>query len=277
MRATLLQFEPGASRASNLSIVEAMLAAALSEAQPELVLLPEMWSCLGGDRATKLANAEPLPPPGAPGEGLLWQAMSRLAQQHAITLHGGSIAEREGERLFNTTLVFAPDGREIARYRKLHLFDIVTPSGQGYAESSLFGAGESVVCAPAAGAMLGLSICYDLRFPELYLALRRAGAEVLAVPAAFTTETGRDHWEVLLRARAIETQCFVLAPATTGTHFDAAGRPRTTWGHSMVIDPWGRVVASLGAEPGLLHAELDLASLPRVRDAMPVLAHRRLV
>jgi len=276
MRASLIQFEAGADRAANMQAVDALLGQAMAGAKPDIISLPEMWSCLGGDRATKLAQAEALPAFGAPGEGPLWRYLSATARRHAITLHGGSIGEREGERLFNTTLVFGPDGAELARYRKIHLFDITTPNGQGYHESSLFGAGTAVVTATAPGLTLGLSICYDLRFPELFLALRRAGAEAICVPAAFTAETGRDHWEVLLRARAIETQCYVLAAATCGTHHDAGGRPRQTWGHAMIIDPWGAVLAQLDDQPGIATAALAPAQLTRVRDAMPVLQHRRL-
>jgi nitrilase len=276
MRATILQFDPGADKAANIATAGALIAQAVAADTPTLISLPEMWTCLGADRATKLAQAETLPSPGGPGEGAAWQFLSRTARQHAITLHAGSIGERQGDILFNTTLVFGPDGQEIARYRKIHLFDITTPSGQGYRESSLFGAGTAVVTAETAGATLGLTICYDIRFPELFLALRRAGADVILVPAAFTAETGRDHWEVLLRARAIETQCFVIAAATTGWHRDAAGRPRQTWGHGMIIDPWGRILASLADAPGYATATLDLSQLVSVRAAMPVLDHRRL-
>ena len=276
MRATTIQFEAGADKAANIATAGALIAAAATTEHPSLVSLPEMWTCLGADRATKLAQAEPLPPPGAEGDGEAWRFLAATARRHRVTLHGGSIGERVGDTLFNTTLVFGPDGAEIARYRKIHLFDITTPSGQGYRESSLFGAGTEVVTAATPDATLGLSICYDIRFPELYLALRRAGAEVILVPAAFTAETGRDHWEILLRARAIETQCFIIAAATTGWHTDAAGRPRQTWGHSMIIDPWGKILTSLTDAAGHTTATLDLAALPRTRAAMPVLEHRRL-
>jgi nitrilase len=241
-----------------------------------------MWTCLGGDRATKLAQAEILPAPGGVAEpGTAYDFLQRTARRHAIAVHGGSLGERDGDTLFNTTILFGPDGAECARYRKIHLFDVVTPSGQGYRESALFGAGQQVVVARLATARgiafnLGLTICYDLRFPELFLALRRQGAQVIFVPSAFTAETGRDHWEVLLRARAIETQCWIVAAATTGQHRDARGQTRTTWGHSMIVDPWGTPQARLDAAPGFAAAAIDAAQLERVRDAMPVLLHRRL-
>ena len=245
--------------------------------EPVLVSLPEMWSCLGADRATKLSQSEILPLPcgeGAPGSAYAF--LSDIARRHKIFLHGGSIGERCGERLFNTTLVFRPDGVECARYRKIHLFDVVTPSGQGYRESSMFGAGNDVVTCTLGDLTLGLTICYDLRFPELYLALRRAGADIIMVPSAFTAETGRDHWEVLLRARAIETQCYIVAAATTGLHHDAAGRPRYTYGHSLICDPWGQVLACVPENAGFATAEIETDRLAQVRAAMPVLEHRRL-
>ena len=275
MRATVIQFEATSHKARNIEAVRGLVAAAIAQDRADLVSLPEMWSCLGGDRAAKREAAEPLPTPGTP-PGPAYAFMAEIARAHGIIVHGGSIAELAGETLFNTSLVFGSDGAELVRYRKIHLFDITTPSGAGYRESSLFGAGKDVAVASTVHARLGLSICYDLRFPELFLALRRQGAEVILIPSAFTAETGRDHWEVLLRARAIETQCWVIAAATTGQHNDAAGNRRSTWGHSMIVDPWGTVRASLGDAPGFATADIDLAQVARVRDAMPVLQHRRL-
>jgi len=273
MRASVIQFEPGASKADNIAALRPLIEAAIDADRPDLISLPEMWSCLGAGRATKLAEAEALPPepPGA-----AYAFLRDTARRHHILVHGGSIGERVGDTLFNTSLLFGPDGAELARYRKIHLFDVTTPTGQGYRESSLFGAGDNIAVGRTATHGLGLAICYDIRFPELFLALRRAGAEVIFVPAAFTSETGRDHWEILLRARAIETQCWIIAAATTGTHHDAAGKPRTTWGHSMIIDPWGHIRAALEDAPGHASADLDFSYLAGVREKMPVLEHRRL-
>jgi deaminated glutathione amidase len=278
VKVALLQMAPGSDRAANLARAEALIGRAVAEHAPDLISLPEMWTCLGGDRETKWAQAEVLPAPdaaSAPGSARAF--LAEAARRHRIVMHGGSIGERDGERLFNTTLLFGRDGQEVARYRKIHLFDVTTPNGQGYRESASFGAGGDVVTAAVDGTVLGLSICYDLRFPELYRALRLAGAEVLFVPSAFTAETGRDHWEVLLRARAIETQCWVVAAATVGEHRDARGEPRLTHGHSMVCDPWGRVVAER-REPGegVVAARIDPEAAGRVRGMMPVMAHRRL-
>ncbi len=271
MKLAVVQWAPGSNKAINLAEAARLIQEAVDRHRPATVSLPEMWTCLGGDRAQKLAAAEALPE-AAPG-GEAWHFLSDTARRHGIVLHGGSIGEREGERLFNTTLVFGPDGAELGRYRKIHLFDIVTPGGEGYRESALFGAGSAPATCRAGNIVLGLSICYDVRFPELYLALRRNGADVIFIPAAFTAETGRDHWEILVRARAIETQCWVVAAATCGTHHVAAG-PRRTWGHSLIVDPWGHVRASLGDEPGTAAAEADLGMLTRIRAAMPVLEHR---
>jgi nitrilase len=281
MRAIVIQMEPVASKAANIMAARALIQSALTEPGPALVSLPEMWTCLGADRTTKLAESEILPPPNEQAHpGSAYAFLSSMARETGVTLHGGSIGERVGDRLFNTTLVFGPDGGEIGRYRKIHLFDVTTPGGQGFRESNMFGAGDQIVtcqAGPTTGTItMGLTICYDLRFPELFLALRRAGAEVIMVPSAFTAETGRDHWDVLLRARAIETQCFVIAAATTGTHFDAAGKPRHTYGHSLICDPWGKVCACAADGAGFASATIDLAQLARIRAAMPVLDHRRL-
>jgi deaminated glutathione amidase len=205
--------------------------------------------------------------PGGEGYGLLQE----LAAKHGIVLHGGSLIERDGDRLFNTTVVFDRDGHELARYRKLHLFDIVTPDGKEYRESATFGRGARVVTYDALGTRIGCSICYDLRFPELYLQLAKDGAKVILVPAAFTLQTGKDHWEVLLRARAIETQAYVLAPAQWGRY---AGRARATYGHSLIADPWGHVIAKAQDRVGYIAARLDLQEVERVRARMPCADHR---
>ena len=275
MRAVAIQCAPGADKAANIAAVGSLIEAAVGTARPVLVSLPEMWSCLGAGRGEKLAAAEALPP-SRPGSAYAF--LQDTASRHGIFLHGGSIGERVGDTIFNTTLVFGPDGGELARYRKIHLFDATTPSGQGYRESSLFGAGDQTVTCnvawPGANLTLGLTICYDLRFPELFLALRQAGADVILVPSAFTMETGRDHWEVLLRARAIETQCWIVAAATTGVHLDGAGRERRTWGHSLICDPWGRIVASAGDGVEAIEAYLDPDVTGKARATMNMLAGR---
>jgi nitrilase len=278
MRAIVIQLQPSADKSRNIESARLRIEQALGDGGEDVIVsLPEMWTCLGADRATKLSQSEILPTPGDAAEpGSAYGFLGGMARRHRIYLHGGSIGERAGEHLFNTTVVFGPDGRELARYRKIHMFDVVTPSGQGYRESSMFGAGDRVVTCHAGDLTLGLTICYDLRFPELFLALRREGAAAIFVPSAFTVETGRDHWEVLLRARAIETQCYIVAAATCGIHTDAAGKPRETFGHSLICDPWGRILATLPNDEGHAAADIDMTSLAKVRAAMPVLDHRRL-
>ena len=193
-------------------------------------------------------------------------------------MHGGSIIEQGPEKLFNTTVVFDPDGQEIARYRKMHLFDIVAPDGTGYRESNTYGAGDEVVTYEADGVKVGCAICYDLRFPDLFWKLREQGAELIFLPSAFTLATGKDHWEVMIRSRAIETQCWFAAPATWGKHLEGKGEPRFTYGHSMIV----RSVGPRGGEGVGRHRLGDRAAstttvTARVRRDMPVLEHRKRV
>ena len=279
MRVSVVQMNPGHVKADNIAQAGALIDDALAADRPDLISLPEIWTCLGGDRAAKFDQAEELPPPGGtePG-GAAYEFLRGIARTRRLHVHGGSIGERAGDKLFNTSLAFDPQGREVARYRKIHLFDIVTPDGQGYRESAIYGAGGEVVTCAADGVTLGFAICYDLRFPELFLALRRAGAELIFLPAAFTLQTGKDHWETLIRARAIETQCWIAAPATWGRHLDGATRePQFTYGHSLVCDPWGHVVAQVSDGTGWATARIDPALTARVRRDMPVLEHRRLI
>jgi len=279
MRVSVIQMEPGTDKAANIAQARGLIEAAMESDKPDLVTLPEVWSCLGGNRAAKMEAAEELPAKGsnAPG-GPAYEFLREMARTHRIHVHGGSIGEKVpgGDKLFNTTVVFNPDAEEIARYRKIHMFDIVTPDGKGYRESALYGSGDEIVTFEADGIKLGCAICYDVRFPELFLELRRRGAEVIFLPSAFTLQTGKDHWDTLIKARAIETQCYVAAAATHGKHLDAAGEPRFTYGHSLIADPWGHVVAKVSDGPGYATARIDPKMLKRVRRDMPVLEHRKL-
>ncbi len=280
MRVSVVQMNPGSDKAANITQASRLIDGAIEADRPDMIGLPEMWTCLGGDRAAKQLEAETLPPAGSnePG-GPAYEFLRRTARMRGIYVHGGSLGEKgsedDGGRLFNTTVVFDPQGAEIARYRKIHLFDIITPDGQGYRESASYGGGDQVVTFDAGGLRVGCAICYDLRFPELFLALRRAGAELIILPSAFTVPTGRDHWDVLIRARAIETQCWLVAPATWGEHRDGAGQTRQTYGRSLICDPWGQVVAMVSDGRGWTTAHIDGALLERVRRNMPVLEHRR--
>jgi len=234
-----------------------------------LVATPEATNYLG-PHAEKVRRAEPV---GGP----LTQRMGALAKELGIHLLMGSFNETTGDtqRCANTSVLFAPDGSVIGTYRKMHLFDVDHSAAVRFKESDTCtpGDGTPVVLPTACGA-LGLSICYDLRFPELFRALVDGGAELLAVPAAFTATTGKAHWLPLLRARAIENQCWVLAPGQVGEHGD--GGLRESHGHSCIIDPWGTVVAEVAAGPGIALAEIDLQRVRDIRRGMPLAQHRRL-
>ena len=233
------------------------------------MLLPEFFDWAGGVKADKLTNAESFP--GGPAYAMA----RRQAIKHRIFVHAGSIMERiEGEdRIHNTSVVFNREGEEIARYRKIHLFDVTTPDGASYKESATVKAGDQVVTYDCEGVTVGCSICYDLRFPDLFQALAEKGAEVIALPAAFTLQTGKDHWEVLLRARAIETETYVCASAQTGS-FTVGNEQRHTYGHSLVADPWGHVVAKASDGVGIVSARIDPERVKRVRAMIPVAEHR---
>ncbi|MCS6891238.1 MAG: carbon-nitrogen hydrolase family protein [Rhodovarius sp.] len=272
MRVCVVQMNQGSDKAANIAQARGLIEGALAADRPDLISLPETWTNLGGGREAREAAAEVLPEPGGSG-GEAYEFLRGIARGAGIVVHGGSIIERGPDRLYNTSLVFDRDGREIARYRKIHLFDIVGPDGTGYRESAVYGAGDRLVTCSAGGITFGLSICYDLRFPELYIALRRAGAEAIFVPSNFTLQTGKDHWEVLLRARAIETQCWIIAAASWGP-YQERGATRFVYGHSLIADPWGHVVAKVSDGTGFATARIDPALTARVRRDMPLLAQR---
>ncbi|MBK8013809.1 MAG: carbon-nitrogen hydrolase family protein [Deltaproteobacteria bacterium] len=230
-----------------------------------LVALPENVSFMGSER-TKLTLREPI-------HGPTFQRFSDLARALRIHLIAGTLPEiaSDDTHAFNTSVVFGPDGARLGRYRKIHLFDVELGEGATHHESATVEAGTSATVVDTPLGKLGLSICYDVRFPGLYRALARAGAEILSVPAAFTVPTGRDHWEVLIRARAIENQCFLLAPAQVG----ANAPNRRTFGRSMIVDPWGTVLATCPDAPGIALAEIDLARLRDLRARLPTAAHER--
>lgn len=267
MRVTVVQMNSQNDRAANLERARALLEAAIARERPDLVALPETFAMIGGSREARLAAAEPFPD----GEGCTM--LREIARRHGVFVHGGSMFERTDEGIYNTSIVFDRDGREVARYRKIHLFDVVTPDGRSYRESDTFLPGREIVTFDADGICVGLSICYDLRFGELYRRLAARGAELLLVPAAFTLQTGKDHWEILLRARAIETQCYVAAPAQWGA-FTVGNDVRWNYGHSMIVGPWGHVMAQVQDGEGFATAELDLAYLRRIRRDLPVADHR---
>jgi predicted amidohydrolase len=199
-------------------------------------------------------------------------AMRDLARDRARWLLIGSIFVRTGEdSVANRSYLLAPDGGVAATYDKIHMFDVDLEGGESYRESNVFAPGDAAVAADTPCGRLGLTVCYDVRFPALYRALAKSGAEVLTVPAAFTRKTGQAHWHVLLRARAIETGCWVLAPAQCGDHEDG----RETYGHALIVDPWGEVVADAGETPGVIMAEIDTARVAKARGMIPSLWNDR--
>ena len=272
MRISVIQMNQGSDKQANLDQARRLIEGAVGADRPDLISLPETWTNLGGGREAREAAAEILPEPGGTG-GVAYEFLRSVAVAHGITVHGGSMIERGPEKLFNTTLVFDRNGAEIARYRKIHLFDITGPDGTGYRESALYGAGDRLVTCQLGDVTLGLTICYDIRFAEQDMALRRMGAEVIFVPSNFTLQTGKDHWEVMLRSRAIESQCWIAAAASWGG-YDERGATRFVYGHSLVADPWGHVVAKASDGQGWATARIDPAVTARVRRDMPVLEHR---
>jgi predicted amidohydrolase len=263
LRVALVQLDAGDDVELNVAIA-ASLADEAAAGGARFVALPEYLQFRGPDDGYR-ASARPVPGPWT-------EPFAAVARARRAWILAGSLAERSDDpaRPFNTSVLVAPDGSIAARYRKIHLFDVDVDNGPADRESDRVSPGDRAVIADVDGIRFGLSICYDLRFPELYRALALAGAEVLTVPANFTERTGRDHWEVLLRARAIENGAYVLAPAQIG------GPPsQPAFGRSMIVDPWGTVIAQAADRVGIVTAELDLARVRSIRRQIPVLANRR--
>lgn len=265
VRIALLQMTAGRDRQANLALVLKAVEAA-SDQGATLLATPEMSLKIDKSRAAMLADslmmdADPVV-----------EQLGAAARVRGMHLLLGSAAFRVGaDRLLNRSLLFGPDGGPIAHYDKIHLFDVDLDHGESWRESNSYQGGDHAVLADAGFARIGLSICYDLRFAALYRTLAQGGAEILSVPAAFTRQTGMAHWHVLLRARAIETGCFVIAPAQCGTHQDG----RETYGHSLIVNPWGEIVLDAGEAPGLYVAEIDLDAVAEARRRIPSLNHDR--
>jgi predicted amidohydrolase len=264
LRVACVQINASGSKADNIERAEALVARAAATGA-DVVLLPEKWNGIGSAEIL-LEVAEPL------DGGETVEAMSGWARSHGITVVGGSIAERRDgrEKLSNTSVVFDPEGGIAAVYRKIHLFDVEV-GGHVYRESETEEPGDEPVTCDVEGWHVGLSVCYDLRFPELYRILAVEGAELVTVPAAFTLYTGKDHWELLLRARAVENQCFVAA--ANQWDVNAGGKP--SYGRSSIVDPWGVVLAQAPDEDCVISAELDRAAMERIRRTLPSLANRQ--
>ena len=261
LRVAAVQMTTGSDSTANV-VVAARLVAEAANLGARFIVLPEKWPLL---QATESDPSQSL-------EGEWISAARGWAVKFGLAILVGSALETvpAGQQAHNASVLIAPNGRVLAVYRKLHLFD-VDVAGMTYRESATTLAGEDVVVADVLGSRIGMSVCYDLRFPELYRALVDRGAEVLAVPSAFTAVTGAAHWHVLLRARAIENQCFVIAANQVGRHANGT----ESYGHSIIIDPWGRILAEMESGEGVIVADLDFAELRQIRASLPALAHRR--
>lgn len=268
--AACVQLTAASDHAPSLNVAEDLIRQA-KDAGADLIMTPETTSLIESRRAATIEKS--LPEESHPGIALFRQLSAELE----VWLLAGSFGIGLGEvepgqtRLANRSFLFDPNGMIVARYDKIHMFDVAIPDGQTYRESSTYRPGDKAVTTELPWGKLGLTICYDLRFPPLYRALAEAGASFITVPSAFTRLTGAAHWHTLLRARAIETGCFIFAPAQCGTH--AGGRQ--TYGHSLIISPWGEVLADGGEAPGFVTAEIDPAAVAKARSMVPSLSHAR--
>ena len=271
MQTALLQLSVTDDPAANLIETSAMIRDAAADGA-QFVLTPEVTNCISNSRRHQndvLQHED---------DDQTLKALRDLSAELGVTLLIGSLALKTGDadgRFANRSFLIDPSGAIKARYDKIHMFDVNINEAEAFKESKAYRPGGTAVLADAGFAKIGMTICYDVRFPYLHRDLAKAGAQILTVPAAFAPTTGAAHWETLLRARAIETGCFVLAPAQTGTHKTATGTSRSTFGHSIAIDPWGGIIAKLGTKPGPLHLDLDLSEINKARQRVPSLDHDR--
>lgn len=269
-KTSVIQMNSQGDKPANLRMIADLIERAVDRDNPDWLLLPEHCEWLGGS-----GGAPGVAEPSVGGE--TYELLAGLARKHRVWIHGGSFYERAPMpgRAYNTSVVFDRNGLEAARYRKIHLFDVTTADGTRYHESATIEPGDAVVVYDCEGIRVGCSICYDIRFPELYQALVARGAQLIALPAAFTLLTGKDHWETLIRARAIETQTWFAAAAQWGGYMTPAGE-RQSFGQSMVVDPWGQVVARVSDGVGFVSAHIDGSLTDRVRAQIPVAENKAL-
>ncbi|KFG91917.1 Nitrilase [Sphingobium herbicidovorans NBRC 16415] len=269
MRAAIFQMTSGIDPAANGDTIAMMVERAKAEGA-DMLFTPEMAGYLDRDRSRAAATLR------SEADDPVLAQVRNAAAKHGLWVHLGSLPlkdERSDGRWANRSFMIDADGAIRARYDKIHLFDVDLATGESWRESSVYGPGEQVVAVDTPWGRMGLSVCYDMRFPDLYRALTNAGATILLMPAAFTVPTGQAHWHVLLRARAVEAGCFVIAAAQAGVHEDG----RETYGHSLIVDPWGEVVLDMGVERGLALAEIDLSRVEEVRGRVPAIANRRIL
>ena len=269
MRVGLIQLSSSDDPDSNAAQASEFVSRAADDGA-RFVLTPEVTNCVSLSRSRQQEALR------TEAEDRTLATLRDVAAKRGIWCLIGSLAlKTDGRKFANRSLLIAPDGTIAARYDKIHMFDVALGQGEAYRESDGYQAGNRAVIADMDGLRVGLTICYDLRFPGLYRTLAQAGAQIITIPSAFTRPTGTAHWEPLLRARAIETGAFILAPAQTGTHRAVAGKGRETYGHSMIVGPWGDVLADMGTGPGVHVAGLDLDTVARARSRIPSLTHDR--
>ncbi|RUO34017.1 carbon-nitrogen hydrolase family protein [Aliidiomarina soli] len=262
---SVIQWTSGNEPEENIAQLKRLIQLLPAE-RPQLVVLPEAFASFGAGESNQLQRAE------QPGQGPIQEAIADLARTHKLWIVAGTIPLQAGERYAGASLLFDDQGEQRARYDKIHLFDATVEDGTGsYQESRYTKPGEELVVAESPFGRIGMAVCYDLRFPEQFRALRQAGADIIVLPSAFTRVTGRAHWQPLLQARAIENQCYMIAPNQGGEHPDG----RETWGHSMIIDPWGKICTEISSDIGVGSVRLDTSSLEKVRRRMPVDAHNQ--
>lgn len=265
LKVALIQLNAGPDIADNLKLTEGFIRQAVARGA-QLILTPENTCHIRVPATEKLKSSLP------EAEHPVLQRFSELARELGVWLVAGSVSIRLSDsKMANRCFVFDANGDIVSKYDKIHLFDVDLPTGESHRESAVFEPGQQAVTVATPWAMLGLAICYDLRFAALFRTLAQAGAQILTVPAAFTVPTGQAHWHTLLRARAIENGAFVLAPAQCGTHQGE----RRTYGHSLIIDPWGVILAEGDEMPGLVMADLDMSAVAKARESIPALRHDR--
>ena len=269
MRIAALQLRSSDDPDANAVMVDEMVREAVTGGA-EAVFTPEVTNCVSLSRSRQAERLR------TEAEDRTLQTLKATAAELRTWIHLGSLAlVTDGRRFANRGFVLSPDGEITARYDKIHMFDVQITPEETFRESDAFAPGSAAVVTDFGTARLGLSICYDVRFARLYRDLAKAGAQIISVPAAFSPETGIAHWEVLLRARAIETGCYVVAAAQSGLHPTEDGRQRRTWGHTMIVSPWGEVIGTRAEEPGILCADIDLSEVASARKRIPSLSHDR--
>lgn len=267
VKVAAIQLTSTANVTDNMVAVSTAVTQAAAQ-DAKLVVLPENFALMSANKDERLAVQE------AVGDGPIQATLSELAKQHQITLIGGSLPTRspDPERVYATSVVYGTDGELLAHYHKIHLFDVIVSDTEKHVESELVYPGDTPVVVETEVGIIGLSICYDLRFPELYRQLLQQGANILVIPGAFTKLTGQAHWDVLCRARAIENLCYLIGANQCGQHY----KNRSTYGHSMIVDFWGEVLAQCTEQPGVITAEIDRNAMLTKRELFPALQHRRL-